>query len=169
MHRLFLLRHAKAATHPLTAIGGDHDRPLAAVGRAVLGSVGRAIAEQLDGRPLGIVLCSTATRTVETVAAIAETEPLVAAADLRLDARLYLAGPQRLRKRLAKLPADVETVLVCGHNPGLQEFALELIGADAAPPRLRYDLPTAGLVVVDLAGSWASISAGTLKAFIPPA
>jgi|SRR5450432_1728156 phosphohistidine phosphatase len=169
MHRLFLLRHAKAATHAPTASGGDHDRPLAEVGRAVLGSVGRTVAEQLDGRPLDVVLCSTATRTVETVAAIAATEPLIAAAEVRLDARLYLAGPERLRKRLAKLPKDVETVLVCGHNPGLHEFALELIGADAAPSRLRYDLPTAGLVVVDLAGSWAAIGAGTLRAFAPPA
>lgn len=135
----------------------------------MLGSVGRAIADQLDRRPLDIVLCSTATRTVETVEAVAATEPLIAAAAVRLDARLYLAGPGRLRKRLAKLPAEVETVLVCGHNPGLHQFALELIGADTAPARLLYDLPTAGLVVVDLAGTWASIGGGTLKAFVPPA
>ena len=169
MHRLFLLRHAKAATHAPTASGGDHDRPLAKVGRAVLGDVGRAVAEHLDGRPLDVVLCSTSTRTVETVEGITATEPLVAAAEVRLDARLYLAGPERLRKRLAKLPAHIETVLICGHNPGLQEFAVELIGADNTPPRLRYDLPTAGLVVVDVAGTWASIGTGTLRAFVPPA
>jgi phosphohistidine phosphatase len=168
MHRLFLLRHAKAVSQPPPAGGGDHDRPLAEVGRAVLGGVGRAIAEYLDGRPLDVVLCSTSSRTVETIAGITAANPLVAAAEVRLDARLYLAGPERLRKRLAKLPAHVETALVCGHNPGLQEFALELIGAEAAPTRLRHDLPTAGLVVVDLAGSWASIEAGTLRAFVPP-
>jgi len=168
MHRLFLLRHAKAATHAPTAAGGDHDRPLAEVGLAVLGGVGRAVAKHLDGRPLDVVLCSTSARTIETVAGIAAADPLVAATEVWLDERLYLAGPGRLRKRLAKLPAHVETALVCGHNPGLHEFALELIGVDMAPPRLRYDLPTAGLVVVDLAGDWASIGTGTLRAFVPP-
>jgi phosphohistidine phosphatase len=170
MRRLLILRHAKAAAHAPTVGGGDHDRPLADAGRAVLAGVGRAIAEQLDNRPLDLVLCSTATRARETVAVVASTEPAVAAADLQLEARLYLAGPDRLRKRLAKLPVDVETVLLCGHNPGLHQLAVMLIGSDAAPERLRYDLPTAGLVVVEVAGSWTSLGAGTagLKAFVSP-
>jgi phosphohistidine phosphatase len=187
MHRLFILRHAKAATHPPTASGGDHDRPLAARGVAVMPGVAHSIAEQLDGHPLDLVLCSTSTRTRETVELVAQAEPAVAAAPLKLDAKLYLADPARLLKSLRKVPADAATVLLCGHNPGLHQLALWLLddsGSDdpnqgspddeRLPPRLLYDLPTAGLVVLDLDGSWTSIGAGrrpraaTLRAFIVP-
>ncbi len=94
MHRLFILRHAKAATHPPTPSGGDHERPLAPRGVAALPGVARSIAEQLDGHPLDLVLCSTSTRTRETVELVAQAEPAVAAAPLKLDAKLYLADPR---------------------------------------------------------------------------
>jgi phosphohistidine phosphatase len=170
MHRLFILRHAKAATHPRTAGGGDHDRPLAARGVAALPGVARDIAKQLDGHRLDLVLCSTSTRTRETVDLVAHAEPAVAAARLKLDGRLYLADPARLLKTLRKVPDDAATVLLCGHNPGLHQLALLLLGEESVPDRLRYDLPTAGLVVVDLDGSWTSVGAGgaKLKAFVVP-
>jgi len=185
MNRLFILRHAKAATHPPTASGGDHERPLAARGEAVLPGVARSVAEHLDGRPLDLVLCSTSARTRETVELVAQAEPAVAAAPLKLDAKLYLANAPRLLKSLRKVPADAATVLLCGHNPGLHQLALLLLADDASddgsddanehvPPRLRYDLPTAGLVVLDLEGSWTSIGGGrrsraaTLRAFVVP-
>jgi phosphohistidine phosphatase len=182
MNRLIILRHAKAATHPPTASGGDHERPLAARGEAVLPGVARSIAEQLDGHPLDLVLCSTSARTRETVELVAQAEPAVAAAPLKLDRKLYLADPARLLKSLRKVPADAATVLLCGHNPGLHQLALLLLGDDGSddggtgrvPPRLRYDLPTAGLVVLDLDGSWTSIGSGrksraaTLRAFVVP-
>ena len=181
MHRLFILRHAKAATHPPTASGGDHERPVAARGSAVLPRVARAIAEQLEGHPLDLVLCSTSARTRETAELVAQAEPAVAAAPVKLDGRLYLADPARLLKTLRKVPHDAATVLLCGHNPGLHELALLLLGDDGSedapsglPPRLRYDLPTAGLVVLDLEGSWTSIGTGPrtpaakLRAFVVP-
>jgi phosphohistidine phosphatase len=181
MHRLFILRHAKAATHPPTASGGDHDRPLAGRGIAVLPGVARSIADQLDGHPLDLVLCSTSARTRETVELVAQAEPAIAAAPLKVDRKLYLADPARLLKTLHKVPGDAATVLLCGHNPGLHELALLLLGDDGSehapaqiPPRLRYDLPTAGLVVVDLDGSWTSMGTGRgsraarLRAFVVP-
>jgi phosphohistidine phosphatase len=180
MHRLFILRHAKAATHPPTASGGDHDRPLAARGAAVLPGVARSIAEQLDGHPLDLVLCSTSSRTRETVDLVAQAEPAIAAAPLKLDGRLYLADPARLLKTLRKVPKDTATVLLCGHNPGLHQLALLLLGdglmlgEESIPPRLAYDLPTAGLVVVDLSGSWTSVGTRSgirgakLRAFVVP-
>ncbi len=196
MHRLFILRHAKAATHPPTASGGDHARPLAARGRAVLPRVARNIADHLEGQPLDLVLCSPSARTRETVDLVAQAEPAVAAARLKLVDKLYLADAARLLKTLRKVHDDKATVLVCGHNPGLHELALILLGDDGSddtaepappssvplssvplssvPPRLRYDLPTAGLVVVDLDGSWTSLGTDpgirgtTLRAFVVP-
>ena len=201
MHRLFILRHAKAATHPRTASGGDPARPLAARGRAVLPRVARNIADHLEGHPLDLVLCSPSARTRETVDVVAQSEPAVAAARLKLVDLLYLADAARLLKTLRKVHDDKSTVLVCGHNPGLHQLALILLGDDGSddtaehappssvplssvplssvplssvPPRLRYDLPTAGLVVVDLDGSWTSLGTGpgirgtTLRAFVVP-
>jgi phosphohistidine phosphatase len=181
MHRLFILRHAKAATHPPTASGGDHDRPLAARGAAVLPRVAHVIADQLEGHSLDLVLCSTSTRTRETLDLVAQAEPEVAAARVKLDGRLYLADPARLLKTLRKVPDDTATVLLCGHNPGLHQLVLLLLGDDGSedvpagmPPRLRYDLPTAGLVVLDLDGSWTSTGTGSgvgaakLRAFVVP-
>ena len=186
MHRLFILRHAKAATHPPTASGGDHARPLAARGRAVLPRVARNIADHLDGHPLDLVLCSPSARTRETVDLVAQAEPVVAAARLKFDDKLYLADAARLLKTLRRVHEDKATVLLCGHNPGLHQLALLVLGDDGSddtsehappssvPPRLRYDLPTAGLVVVDLDGSWTSLGTGpgirgtTLRAFVVP-
>jgi phosphohistidine phosphatase len=168
MHRLFILRHAKAATHPPTAGGGDHERPLAPRGTAVLPGVARAVVAQLAGHQLDLVLCSPSARTRETVAGIIEAEPVIGAARLKLENKLYLADPDRLLKVVRKVPADAEAVLLCGHNPGLHQLALVLLGFDAIPERLRYDLPTAGLVVVDLEGGWTSTGAATLRAFIVP-
>jgi phosphohistidine phosphatase len=169
MQRLFILRHAKAATHPPTAGGGDHERPLAPRGVAVLPGVARSIVGELDGHPLDLVLCSTSARTNETVAGIAAAEPVIAAARVKLEGKLYLADAHRLQKMLRKVPPATETVLVCGHNPGLHELALLLLGSDTLD-RLRYDLPTAGLVVLDLEGGWTSTGAGTgsLRAFVVP-
>jgi phosphohistidine phosphatase len=171
MHRLFILRHAKAATHPPSAGGGDHDRRLSPRGVAVLPGVARAIVSQLHGHQLDLVLCSPSARTKETVAGIVEAEPVIGTARLKLVSSLYLADAHRLLKVLRKVPADTEAVLMCGHNPGLHELALVLLGADV-PDRLRYDLPTAGLVALDLEGGWTSIGSGpgtvTLRAFIVP-
>jgi phosphohistidine phosphatase len=168
MQRLFILRHAKAATHPPTAGGGDHERPLAPRGVAVLPGVARSILRQLDGHPLDLVLCSTSARTTETVDGVAAAEPVIAAARVRWESKLYLADAHRIVKILRKVPAATETVLVCGHNPGLHELALLL--APDGHDRLRYDLPTAGLVVLDLEAGWTSTGAGTgtLRAFVVP-
>ena len=130
MQRLFILRHAKAAAHPPTAAGGDHERPLAPRGVAVLPGVARSIVRQLDGDPLDLVLCSTSARTAETVALVAAAEPVIAAAPVTMESKLYLADAHRLVKVLRKVPAAAETVLVCGHNPGLHDLALLLLGPD---------------------------------------
>lgn len=170
MHRLFIVRHAKAATHPPTASGGDHERQLAPRGNAVLPGVAHSITDALDGHPLDLVVCSTSARTRETVEQLAAAAPAIASARLKLESKLYLADAARLLKIIRKLPTSAETVLICGHNPGFHELALLLLGGDAAPERLRYDLPTAGVVVVDLDGGWRSAApaAATLRAFVVP-
>lgn len=169
MPRLLIVRHAKAAT----AVQGanDHSRPLAPAGLAQLphlaAAVVAALAESAPGRPdsaspdpapLDLVLCSPSARTRETVAGLFAAEPQLGAARVKVKRSLYLADVDDLLTVLRHLPDEVETALICGHNPGLHELALTLL-APAADAQLRQGLPTAGLVVVDLETNWSSIGA----------
>ena len=164
MHRLFILRHAKSA--PSKPGMNDHDRPLAPRGRLALPTVARHITELLEGRPLDLVLCSPAARTRETVAGITAA---IGETPVRFKRRLYLADLDDLLDVLRGQADDVHSILLCGHNPGLHQLALALLG-DAAPPALAHDLPTAGLVVIDVDGGWTSAGtvAATLTAFTVP-
>ena len=171
MPRLLIVRHAKAAT----AVQGanDHSRPLAPAGVAQLPHLAAAVvastarrkparrprlAPPADPRPPRLGALLTERRTRETVAGLVQAEPQLGAARVKVKRALYLADVDDLLTVLRHLPDDVETALVCGHNPGLHELALTLLGS-AADAQLRQGLPTAGLVVVDLGTKWASIGA----------
>jgi phosphohistidine phosphatase len=95
------------------------------------------------------------------------------------EASLYLAECEDLLARLraikdvAKRPP--REILLVGHNPGLQELALELMARDPAHAgdrrALSEKLPTAGLVVLDLeAERWRELMPGTgrLRHFMTP-
>ncbi|HET7852715.1 MAG TPA: histidine phosphatase family protein, partial [Methyloceanibacter sp.] len=69
--------------------------------------------------------------------------------------------------------AGIGQVLLVGHNPELQEFALDLIGSGPKllKDRLESKYPTAGLVVLRfLAGAWkdVAINSGKLELFLTP-
>ena len=64
-------------------------------------------------------------------------------------------------------------VMLVGHNPEIQAFALDLVGAGAKHfrDRLRTKYPTAGLAVINFAaGLWKSVTvnSGTLNLFLSP-
>ena len=68
---------------------------------------------------------------------------------------------------------SIRSLLVIGHNPGLQDLAGTLIASGDLDhrERLREKLPTAGLVVIDFAlDEWAKVHphAGRLERFIAP-
>jgi phosphohistidine phosphatase len=146
MPTLYLLRHAKSSwDDPALA---DHDRPLAPRGLRNAG----ALAQHLRaGRIVPeLVLCSTAQRARETLAAVlpafdGETEVLI-------ERRLYGASAGELLERLHAVPEAVGSTMVVAHNPGLEELASRLAG-DAAPERL----PTGALVEISSGGTWATL------------
>jgi phosphohistidine phosphatase len=67
------------------------------------------------------------------------------------DDRIYNASPHKLLELVAE-PRKANRLVVVGHNPGLHEFALQLIasGDIEAREQLREKLPTSGLVVIEL-------------------
>src|SRR5262245_33104669 len=132
MLRLMLLRHAKSDWS--SAGMSDHERPLNQRGREAAPLMGRHIAR--ERLVPSLVICSTATRTRETCDLM--TAALSHAPPIRYEQRLYEAAPETIIKVIAATANDVHTLLVIGHNPGLQLVALTL--ANRAHARLREKL-----------------------------
>jgi phosphohistidine phosphatase len=73
----------------------------------------------------------------------------------RLEDRAYAASASALLAIVRELPDDATTVVLVGHNPGIEDLASALTG--------RYvSMPTSALAVIGWAGEWAS--AGTVSA-----
>lgn len=109
----------------------------------------------------GLVLCSSARRTQQTL------EPIRAALASRLRVQierdLYLASAEALLARIAEIAEREPGALLIGHNPGLHELAVALAsrGPRDELARLRAKLPTAALVVLELdAASWRDVEPG---------
>ena len=155
MKTLYLLRHAKSDwAGPVRA---DFDRPLNRRGRAAAKRMGRLMARR--GLVPALVLCSAAARTRETwmLAAPAFEENL----KVRTLRTLYLASPETLLTTLTRLPESTPSVLILGHNPGLEELASQLAGPGskkAALKRLRNKFPSGALAVFEIdTNRWAKV------------
>ncbi len=169
MRQLMLLRHAKSSWDDRDL--SDHARPLNPRGRLAVG----AMREAMEGLGLApdVVLLSSSRRTRQTLEALepwAET-PLVEPMD-----SLYLASAPTLLKALRGVAETVRSVLVVGHNPGLHELAVRLVGAHAmsyeSPDlrRLAEGYPSGALAEFTIAGPWGTLDdgGGRLVRFLCP-
>ena len=160
---IYLLRHAKSSWKKGLP---DHERPLAGRGRRAAKAIRKHLL-WLGAEP-ELVLCSSARRTRETLALI---EPALGAAEVRIERSLYGAEHYELLARLRSLPDRVGSVMLIGHNPGLQELALELAEPEADVDELHVKFPTGALVTfAHAAPSWRLIKPGTarLVGFVRP-
>lgn len=123
MKRLILVRHAK--TERRAASGEDFDRALTEDGRHDAAALGHALAAA--GLIPDLALVSTAVRARETFEAMAVELP-----DVQRESRedLYEATSESLKA--AAHGAQADTVMVVGHNPGLQALASALVQACVA-------------------------------------
>jgi phosphohistidine phosphatase len=166
VRRLHVLRHAKSSWDDPGL--PDHLRPLAPRGRKAV----KALARHMRATRIapGLVLCSPATRAVQTWEGIAPGLP--AGTPVDVDDALYGASAGDLLRRLRRLPPDVDSVLVVGHNPGLEDLTLGLVGAGdlALRRRLEEKFATGALATLDAPGSWSDLRWGTatLLAFVAP-
>jgi phosphohistidine phosphatase len=162
--RILLLRHAKSSWKDSSL--ADHDRPLAGRGRRAA----KAICGHLrdEGTEPALVLCSTARRARETLQRI---EPALGRGKVRVERELYAASADALLERLRRLPDRIDSVLVIGHNPGLEQLALRLARPGAAVDALATKFPTGALATLELDGdSWRGLGPGSaeLTAFVRP-
>jgi phosphohistidine phosphatase len=83
---------------------------------------------------------------------------------VRYDRRLYAAGVPELLEVVHAVPAEVRTLLLIGHNPGLAELvpALAADGLDDALDRVRAKFPTSAIAVLTWHGAtWRALAPGT--------
>jgi phosphohistidine phosphatase len=157
MKRLYLLRHAKSSWKDATL--ADHDRPLAGRGRRA----SKEIARQLCDRSIEpeLVLCSTARRARETLDRIA---PALGAPAVEIEPDLYVADARGLLERLRSVADAIESVLLIGHNPAMQELAIDVARPSPTANELAAKYPTAALAVLTLkASTWRELGHGTAE------
>ncbi|MDF1721098.1 MAG: histidine phosphatase family protein [Minwuia sp.] len=160
MKRLLLLRHAKAA--PPAPGQGDHDRILDAQGKQATPVMAHFMAR--NGMTPDLVLCSDAART-------RETWDLVAAEngwndiEQRFLETLYLAEASRICQLIQREAGAAETILLVGHNPGIEELAGLLTDRNDKASRrdLAAGMATATLVAFILPGPWSELHQGNCK------
>ncbi len=159
MRQLLLLRHAKSCwDNPGLS---DHARPLAQRGLLAAAAMRRAM-QDLGLQP-DLVLVSSARRTLQTLEALEpwEETPLIEPMD-----GLYLAGAEQLLKALRGTPETVRSAMLVGHNPGLHELAVMLVGAHGmaasgeSAKRLAAGYPSGALAELTVAVPWQRLGEG---------
>lgn len=164
MKILTLLRHAKSAWDD--PIASDFDRPLNPRGRRAA----RTVATEMRRLGLGfdLVLASPARRVIET---IEEVEQGFGPLSPRYERDIYLASPDALLELVRRTDDGAGSLLLVGHNPGLESLALALAGPGALRAALEEKYPTATVAEISLpAERWAEVreGIGTLIRFVRP-
>jgi phosphohistidine phosphatase len=117
-----------------------------------------------------LVLCSSATRAVQTYELIAAA--LGPSTGVLVEDDLYGASDTDLLIRLQGVPDEVGATLLVGHNPGLQDLALGLAGDGdpAVVARLGDKFPTCALASLEIPAAWEALGPGcaVLTALVSP-
>lgn len=165
MRRLWLLRHAKSSWDEphLT----DDERPLAARGRLAADALGRWV-DQTGLRP-DLVLCSSARRARETLAAV--LPGLGGDVSFEVESGLYTFSAEDLLARVRELPDEVGSVLLVGHNPAIADLIARLAREGPRLDEARAKVPTGALAGLDLdVDAWRDVArgCGVLSTFVVP-
>ncbi|MGZ8362350.1 MAG: SixA phosphatase family protein [Caulobacteraceae bacterium] len=135
--RLILMRHAEAERPRVGA--SDFERGLTETGHAAATRMGRALAAA--GLAPGRALVSSARRAKETWEGVSAAFPDTPAT---FDKHIYEASAASLNALANEQARTGETLIIVGHNPGVQAFASALAGATGAR-RLGLGFPTASV------------------------
>ena len=155
MRELILLRHAHAES--ATAGQADRDRPLSREGLAEAEAAGRWLKDH--GHLPDRILCSPATRTLQTLEQVLSTLGYL---EQRSEPRIYDATPGTLLQ-VADEHRDAGTLMIVGHNPGLEQTVALLSDGQSGDFR---GMPAGGIAVLSLPAD-AALEPGiaTLSAF----
>jgi phosphohistidine phosphatase len=154
-----ILRHAKSGWDD--PVARDFDRGLNARGEKAAELVGSAAAKQ--DMQIDAIISSPAVRCTET---LDRFQPAAGLADMEphWDRRVYLASSATLLDVLKDADDAYAHILLCGHNPGLEDLILELVADDGRSPLrdvVEQKLPTAALATLTCnAAQWHNLQTG---------
>jgi phosphohistidine phosphatase len=158
---LALIRHAKSDWSDARA--RDFDRPLNARGQRGAAAMGHHVCQ---GRwRFDRIIASPAVRVAETMEiasrAWGRTFPI------GWDRRIYLASSATLIDLLREVSGDPASLLMIGHNPGLEDLIFDLVPDDGTSPLraiVEQKFPTATFAVLECAvDRWADIGPGCAR------
>jgi len=164
--RLGLLRHAKSSW--ADAALPDFDRPLKKRGIKAATAMG----EELRRRDIAfdLVLASPARRIVETVACF--EQGYGRSLDSKFERGIYEASALSLWQIIERASNGAESLLLVGHQPGLQALATMLASrGDPHHREMRDYFPTAAFALTEFeADDWRGIEPGTgrVKLYLTP-
>jgi phosphohistidine phosphatase len=169
MKTLGLFRHAKSDWDDPRA--RDFDRPLNPRGRIWAPRMGDFIRQECARRGLAWnrIMSSPAVRAAQTIEMAAQGAGLAPGATLAInwDRRLYLASSATLIDVLRELPQDLTSVLMVGHNPGLEDLIFDLVPDDGSSPLrdlVEIKFPTASFALLELdIERWADVDDGCAR------
>jgi phosphohistidine phosphatase len=148
MKTLYLMRHAKSSWSFDDL--SDRERPLNDRGRDDAPRIGQALAKR-HITP-GLIVSSPAVRALST-AVLVGREVEYPHDKIQVESALYEADLDTVLAVIRKLPDDVNSALLTGHNPTFTDVANYL-----SPSPLSGELPTAGLMCLRfLTDYWAEI------------
>ncbi|MFN3423342.1 MAG: SixA phosphatase family protein [Novosphingobium sp.] len=161
MKTLALFRHAKSDWSDARA--RDFDRPLNARGQRGAQAMGEYIKQ--TGRTFDRMIASPAVRAAETVEEASKAWKCTF--KVEWDRRIYLASSATLIDLLKELPGDPASVLMIGHNPGLEDLIFDLVPDDGSSPLraiVEEKFPTATFAVLELdVERWADVTEGCAR------
>lgn len=155
MATLIVLRHAKA----VSGLGmADVDRPLNDRGRRDAKAAGKHL--RADGLIPEFVLCSTATRTRQTLDGLR----LGKESEISFEPRIYHNDVDTLFDLVRGTGDDVQILLLIGHNPAVHQLVMDLIASDID----RF--PTSAYAAMNVTPAWADLApgGGSLTSFWTP-
>ncbi|MEY2944214.1 MAG: hypothetical protein RLY97_2228 [Pseudomonadota bacterium] len=172
MKILGLFRHAKSDWPDFADSGArarDFDRPLSPRGISGAGAMGAHIRDYSlqNKQRWDRVIASPAVRsaqTIEIAAAGSATDEAVSYA-INWDRRIYLASSATLLDLLREQDDRHASILMVGHNPGLEDVIFDLVADDGTSPLrdvVEEKFPTAAFAVLHIpVEKWADLRDGS--------
>jgi phosphohistidine phosphatase len=161
MKTLGLFRHAKSDWHDRRL--RDFDRPLNDRGRKGAALMGKHIISH--GIRWQRIISSPAVRAAETIELAGEAAERTF--PINWDRRIYLASSATLLDLLREADDAADSILMIGHNPGLEDVIFDLVPDDGSSPLrdlVEEKFPTATYAVLEMdIDRWADIKDGTAR------